>query len=68
MRWFLIVCALALAAAACSSGSVDGEATGPDIIVEAEPTPDTFDASDPEQLSGLWYNHNKAKYYTRNCS
>jgi len=54
MRWFIVAFALALLIVACSSGNE--EAGGTDagaFIVEAEPTPDTFDASDPEQLAGV---------------
>lgn len=53
MRWFPLVCAIALLGTACSGSAASDEIEGSAIIVEAEPTPDTFDASDPEQLSGI---------------
>ncbi len=53
VRCFVIVCAITLLAAACT-GDSDGDNTdATSIIVEAEPTPETFDASDPEQLAGV---------------
>jgi len=61
MRWFLLGCALALTTVACTRGSADGETIAPEIIVEAEPTSDTFDASDPEQLSGVSTNPSNIK-------
>lgn len=53
MRKFLFVFAGVLVASACTGSAADQVGTGPEIIVEAEPTPETFDASDPEQLSGV---------------
>lgn len=53
MRRFLILVVVALAAAGCTGSDAGQNATDPEIIVEAEPTPETFDASDPEQLSGV---------------
>jgi len=54
LRWVALLSALALGAASCSSGSEPAETTEiEDIIVEAEPTPEAFDASDPEQLAGV---------------
>ncbi len=53
MRRILIACGLILIAAACSGSDGDDTTDGSIIIVEAEPTPDTFDASDPDLLSGV---------------
>jgi hypothetical protein len=54
MRWLMIAFALALLTVACSSGDEEaGDSDAGSIIVDAEPTPDTFDASDPEQLAGV---------------
>lgn len=52
-RVLLFALACALVTTACGGGS---EAPAPDpldLIVEAEPTPEAFDASDPEQLAGI---------------
>ena len=39
---------------ACSSGSDEAEGSNADlVIVEAEPTPEAFDASDSDQLAGV---------------
>lgn len=39
---------------ACSSGSDDAQGNdADDVIVEAEPTPEAFDASDSDQLAGV---------------
>ena len=56
MRWFPLVCAIALLGTACSASDAGDAINGSAIIVEAAPTPDTFDASDPEQLSGISVN------------
>ena len=54
MRRILIACAIVLIAASCSGSSASDETSeGSTIIVEAEPTPETFDASDPDLLSGV---------------
>lgn len=53
MRWFMVAFALALLIPACSSGDEEVVDADAGIIVDAEPTPDTFDASDPEQLAGV---------------
>ena len=53
MRRLLLLCAVLFAATACSGSAGNEETSGSLIIVEAEPTPETFDASDPEQLSGV---------------
>jgi len=54
MRRFAAVCALALLVASCSSASDEPEESAEElIIVDAEPTPEAFDASDPQQLSGV---------------
>lgn len=42
-----------LVASGCSGSEATTESSNDLIIVEAEPTPETFDASDPEQLSGV---------------
>lgn len=48
---------LILGSSACSSTeSADDAAASEAIIVEAEPTPEAFDASDPEQLAGVSIN------------
>lgn len=47
-------CALMLISVGCTATSDGDDATDPNaIIVEAEPTPETFDASDPDLLSGV---------------
>lgn len=54
LRWLAIVFACALMSAACSGASDSGQTSDEDaFIVEAEPTSETFDASDPEQLAGV---------------
>jgi len=49
----LFVWVFALLTAACSGGSEESATDPLDLIVEAEPTPEAFDASDPEQLAGV---------------
>lgn len=57
IRWQIVVRTLLAGCVAlvvgCSSGSDELTVNVNDIIVEAEPTPETFDASDPEQLAGV---------------
>jgi len=53
MRWFLTACAVIVAATACSGSDPTDDPLPLGIIVDAEPTPEAFDASDPEQLSGV---------------
>lgn len=48
-----LIAACVLIGAGCASGSDDGAVDPNDIIVEAEPTPEAFDASDPDQLAGV---------------
>ena len=53
-RLFVALTALVLVVGACSGASEDDQSTtGEGIIVVAEPTPETFDASDPDQLAGV---------------
>lgn len=47
------VCVAALTAACTGGDTSDEDATDETFIVEAEPTSETFDASDPEQLAGV---------------
>ena len=49
----LLLLVSAVLLAGCSSGSDETSVIVGDIIVEAEPTPEAFDASDPEQLAGV---------------
>lgn len=57
MSWHVVLRSLIVAclliAAGCAAGSDENTVDENDIIVEAEPTPETFDASDPEQLAGV---------------
>jgi len=53
MRRFVVGCALAAVIAGCSGGSEAVEEPEQTFIVDAEPTPETFDASDPDQLAGV---------------
>jgi len=53
-RLWVALSALALVASACSGSASDDQiSTGEGIIVDAEPTAETFDASDPDQLAGV---------------
>ena len=52
--WLVVtLIGIALIAAACSSDDAAETINTETFIVEAEPTPETFDASDPEQLAGV---------------
>jgi len=53
MRRLVAFCVLTLALTACSSGSDEVIDDDQPIIVAAVPTPETFDASDPDQLAGV---------------
>ena len=53
-RLFVALVALVLLAGACSGSSeAEERTTAEGIIVVAEPTAETFDASDPDQLAGV---------------
>lgn len=47
------VLGLAILASACTGAGSDAAADTDPIIVDAEPTPETFDPTDPETLSGV---------------
>ncbi len=54
MRWIALAVACVVVGAGCSGEDNASDTTDQDnIIVEAEPTPEAFDASDPEQLAGV---------------
>ncbi len=54
MRWLVIMVACVAVGTGCSGGSDSAQTSDEDtFIVEAEPTSETFDASDPEQLAGV---------------
>ena len=53
MRWLLFLGVFALLGVSCGGGSETSDSTDADILIEAEPTPSTFDPSDPDQLAGV---------------
>ena len=53
LKLLVLACALVLAASGCTAAS-DGEPSAADtIIIEAAPTPETFDATDSNLLAGV---------------